>query len=126
MWNEDGGTSSELAYKNVPFFLSSLGYGVFVAHPERVSFEIASEVVTRTQFSVPGEELEYYLVGGASPKEALLRYTELTGKPALPPAWSFGLWLSTSFTTSYDEKTVNSFVDGMLERRIPLHVHSAP
>jgi alpha-D-xyloside xylohydrolase len=122
MWNEDGGTSSELAYKNVPFFLSSVGYGVFVAHPERVSFEIASEVVTRTQFSVPGEELEYYLVGGASPKDALLRYTELTGRPALPPAWSFGLWLTTSFVTSYDEKTVNSFVDGMLERHIPLHV----
>ena len=26
--------------------------------------------------------------------------------PPLPPAWSFGLWLSTSFTTSYDEETV--------------------
>jgi alpha-D-xyloside xylohydrolase len=122
MWNEDGGTSSELAYKNVPFFLSSFGYGVLVAHPEKVSFEIGSEVVTRTQFSVPGEELEYYVVGGASPKEALCRYTELTGRPALPPAWSFGLWLTTSFVTDYDEKTVNSFIDGMLERRIPLHV----
>ncbi|MBO9598653.1 MAG: alpha-xylosidase, partial [Cohnella sp.] len=37
-WNEDGGTSSEQAYKNVPFYLSSNGYGVFVNHPERVSF----------------------------------------------------------------------------------------
>src|SRR5690606_18849277 len=49
-------------------------------------------------------------------------YTNLTGKPALPPAWSFGLWLSTSFTTNYDEQTVNSFVDGMREREIPLSV----
>ncbi|HDI6083063.1 TPA: alpha-xylosidase, partial [Escherichia coli] len=45
-----------------------------------------------------------------------------TGRPALPPAWSFGLWLTTSFTTNYDEATVNSFIDGMAERNLPLHV----
>jgi alpha-D-xyloside xylohydrolase len=122
MWNEDGGTSSEQAYKNIPFYLSSSGYGVLVAHPERVSFEIASEVVSRAQFSVPGEELEYYVLGGASPKDALRKYTELTGRPALPPAWSFGLWLTTSFTTAYDETTVNTFIEGMRARRVPLHV----
>lgn len=122
IWNEDGGTCSEQAYKNVPFYLTSAGYGVFVAHPEKVSFEVASEVVSRAQFSVPGEELEYYVIGGGSPKEVLRRYTELTGRPALPPAWSFGLWLTTSFTTNYDEKTVSSFIDGMRDRGIPLHV----
>jgi alpha-D-xyloside xylohydrolase len=52
----------------------------------------------------------------------LERYTALTGRPALPPAWSFGLWLSTSFTTDYDEDTVNRFVGGMAERDIPLSV----
>jgi alpha-D-xyloside xylohydrolase len=52
----------------------------------------------------------------------LRKYTALTGRPALPPAWSFGLWLSTSFTTSYDESTVTSFVDGMAERGLPLSV----
>ncbi|MBW7473718.1 alpha-xylosidase [Paenibacillus oenotherae] len=122
IWNEDGGTSSEQAYKNVPFYLSSEGYGVFVNHPERVSFEIASENVSKVQFSVPGEYLEYFIVGGRTPKEVLANYTALTGKPALPPAWSFGLWLTTSFTTNYDEATVNSFIDGMFERDLPLHV----
>ena len=46
----------------------------------------------------------------------------MTGKPALPPAWSFGLWLTTSFTTDYSEKTVLSMIDGMAERGIPLDV----
>ena len=55
-------------------------------------------------------------------KEVIENYTSLTGKPAMPPAWSFGLWLSTSFTTNYDEKTVNEFVDGMIDREIPLRV----
>ena len=122
MWNEDGGTSSEQAYKNIPFYVTNRGYGVFVNHPERVSFEVASEKVERIQFSVPGESLEYFIIYGPTPKEILNRYTALTGRPALPPAWSFGLWLSTSFTTDYDEKTVTSFIDGMAVRDIPLHV----
>ncbi|MFB5759795.1 alpha-xylosidase [Paenibacillus medicaginis] len=122
IWNEDGGTSSEQAYKNVPFYLSSKGYGVFVNHPERVSYEIASENVSKVQFSVEGETLEYFIIGGKDPKEVLDNYTKLTGKPALPPAWTFGLWLTTSFTTDYDEATVNHFVDGMAERDLPLSV----
>ncbi|SDM81022.1 alpha-xylosidase [Sediminibacillus halophilus] len=121
-WNKDGGTSSEQSYKNVPFYLSSRGYGVFVNHPENVSFELGSEAVSKTQFSVEGELLDYYVIDGPTPKEALGRYTELTGKPELPPAWSFGLWLTTSFTTDYNEETVNHFVDGMAERNIPLSV----
>jgi alpha-D-xyloside xylohydrolase len=122
MWNEDGGTSSEQSYKNIPFYLTNRGYGVFVNQPEKVSFEVASEKVERVQFSVPGETLEYFIIHGPTPKEILDRYTALTGCPALPPAWSFGLWLSTSFTTDYDEKTVTSFIDEMAARDIPLHV----
>lgn len=121
-WNEDGGTGSEQAYKNIPFYISNKGYGVFVNHPERVSFEIGSEKVSSVQFSVEGEALEYYIIDGPSMKNVLEKYTSLTGKPSLPPAWSFGLWLSTSFTTDYDEQTVNQFVDGMIERDIPMDV----
>jgi alpha-D-xyloside xylohydrolase len=122
LWNEDGGTASELAYKNIPFYLTNRGYGIFVNHPEQVSYEVASEKVERVQFSVPGETLDYFVIYGPTPKEVLERYTRLTGRPALPPAWSFGLWLTTSFTTSYDEATVTGFIQGMADRDLPLHV----
>ena len=122
IWNEDGGTSTDQAYKNIPFYLSNKGYGVFVNHPEKVSFEVATEAVTKVEFSVPGESLDYFFFNGPTMKDVLKRYTDLTGKPSLPPAWTFGLWLSTSFTTNYDEQTVMSFIDGMLERGIPLKV----
>lgn len=122
LWQADGGTSSEQAYKNVPFHLSSRGYGVFVDHPGKVSYEIGSESVGQVQFSVEDQSLTYYVVAGPTPKDVLARYTALTGRPALPPPWSFGLWLTTSFTTPYDERTVSSFVDGMAERGIPLSV----
>ncbi len=120
IWNEDGGTGTEQSYKNIPFYLSNKGYGIFVNHPEKVSFEIATEQVTKSAFSVKGGYLDYFFLDGPSMKDVLVRYTDLTGKPSLPAPWTFGLWLSTSFTTNYDEKTVMSFIDGMLDRQIPL------
>lgn len=122
MWNEDGGTASEIAYKNVPFYITNKGYGILLDNEGDASFEIASEKVERVQFSVEGERLDYYVINGGTPKGTIQTYTELTGKPALPPAWSFGLWLSTSFTTDYDEATTSSFIQGMADRDIPLHV----
>ena len=122
IWNADGGTSSELAYKSVPFYLTSRGYGVLINDSGKVSLEVASEKVERVQFSVPGEHLSYFVIGGNGPRDVLTNYTGLTGRPALPPPWSFGLWLSTSFTTDYQEATVTSFIDGMTERDIPLQV----
>lgn len=120
IWNEDGGTSTEQGYKNIPFYISNLGYGVLVNHPEKVSMELGTEMVTRAEFSVEGGYLDYFLFNGPTMKEVLTAYTDLTGKPSLPAPWTFGLWLSTSFTTSYDEATVMSFIDGMLDRGIPL------
>ena len=122
IWNEDGGTSSEISYKNIPFYISSRHYGVLVNDPGPVSFEVCSEAVTKVQFSVPGQRLDFILIGAPDRKGVLERYAALSGRPALPPAWTFGLWLTSSFTTSYDEKTVMSFVDGMAERDIPLRV----
>ena len=122
VWNSDGGTCTELAYKNVPFYLTNRGYGVFVNHPGRVSFEAASENTARVQFSVEGETLEYLVFYGPTPREVIEKYTALTGRPALPPAWSFGLWLSTSFQTDYDEQSVAGLVRGMADRDIPLSV----
>ena len=121
IWNEDGGTASEQTYKNIPFYITNKGYGVFVGHAGDVHFEVGSEKVERVQFSVGTEQLEYYILNGHTPKGTVQLYTQLMGKPALVPSWSFGLWLTTSFTTNYDEKTTTSFIQGMADRDIPLH-----
>lgn len=120
IWNEDGGTASEQGYKDIPFYMTSNGYGVLVNNRGHVSFEVGSENTEAVQFSVPGEGLDFCVIYGPTPKEILRRYTALVGRPANLPAWSYGLWLTTSFTTTYDERTVGSFIDGMAERGIPL------
>jgi alpha-D-xyloside xylohydrolase len=118
LWNADGGTSSEQAYKNVSFWLSNKGYGIFIDALEKVELEVGSERSCRVQTSVEGQRLKWYIIHGPTPKEILTRYTLLTGRANKVPAWSFGLWLSTSFTTDYDEVTVNGYPSPGLSLRL--------
>lgn len=59
IWNEDGGTSSEQAYKNVSFWLSSRGYGVFIDTPDKIDLEIGSERCARLQTTVEAQRLKW-------------------------------------------------------------------
>ncbi|KAF8321223.1 alpha-glucosidase [Clavulina sp. PMI_390] len=122
MWNQDGGTSSQQAYKCIPFYMSSRGYGIFVDERGEVEFEVGAERASRVSFSVPGASLQYYIIHGPTPLAILEKYTLMTGRPALPPTWTFGLWLSTSFTTNYDEETVRGFLEGMRKRDCDVRV----
>ncbi|KAK7693213.1 hypothetical protein QCA50_002779 [Cerrena zonata] len=82
IWNQDGGTSSEQAYKCVPFYITNRGYGVFINHPGEVEVEVGSEKVSRVGVSVAGESLEYFIIYGERPLDILERYTRITGRPA--------------------------------------------
>lgn len=117
VWNQDGGTSSDQAYKCVPFYITNRGYGVFINHPGEVEVEVGSEKVSRVGVSVADSNLEYFLIYGDTPLQILERYTRVTGRPALLPTWTFGLWLSTSFLTDYSSTTVSSFLQGMKDRK---------
>ncbi|KAJ6513909.1 alpha-glucosidase [Mycena vitilis] len=122
VWNQDGGTSSEQAYKCVPFYLTNRNYGVFINNPGEVEVEIGSEKVSRVGTSIAGNSLEYFIIYGETPLEILEKYTRMTGRPAILPQWTFGLWLSTSFLTSYSSSTVSTFLQGMVDRECPVRV----
>jgi len=106
----------------VALFHAALTVTHILAQLDHVSMEVQSDKMTRVQAAVPGETIRLYIIAGATPKEILARYTLLTGRAPPVPDWSWGLWLSTSFLTSYDEKTVQSFLDGMRERDCPVSV----
>lgn len=119
--NADGGTDSEQTYKNVPFLFSPFkGYGIFVDHSEPVEWEIATQIVSKTIWSLPGEEIRFDIVTGEGPKDVLSKFSKFGGDMPRVPDWSYGLWLTTSFCTDYNEETVLKFIDGMDERNIPL------
>lgn len=110
------------AYKNIPFYLTNKGYGVFIDHTDYVSVEVQSERLARVHITVPGEQIRWMVIYGPSPKQILAKYAALTGRAPLPPAWSFGLYLSSSFLTDYSENTLTAEVDQMQDRQIPMRV----
>ena len=98
MWHYDAyGVHSERAYKNVPFFVSTRGYGLFVDSVMPVEFDMAASNHSTFSVIVPDAALDYYVIAGPDPKTVITRYANLVSLPILPPKWALGLWMSSGF-----------------------------
>ena len=98
MWNYDAyGVHHEQAYKNVPFYVSSRGYGVFVDSVRRVNFDMAHSNHAAVQIVAPDSVLDYYVIAGPDLHDVIRRYANLVSHPILPPKWSLGTWMSSGF-----------------------------
>jgi hypothetical protein len=86
------------AYLPVPFLLSSRGYGIYWT---------ASADAVRPGRSDPGrwtleadlgpdQSLARHWFTGADPLAIVGQFARFSGPPALPPAWTFGLWMSSN------------------------------
>lgn len=95
-WSRDalGLNTSAATYTNVPFFCSTRGWGLFLNHPERIVYELGSPSAISGSVGVDAPYLDCFLIAGPELGLVLQRYTDLTGRPPLPPLWSFGVWLS--------------------------------
>jgi alpha-D-xyloside xylohydrolase len=120
--NENGQGVRALSYKNVPFVISSYGYGIFVDTYRDVTFDLARTSNRSIEIINPDVELDVYLMLGSTPKQILDTYTRFTGRPPQVPLWSYGLWISTYFIET-DEKRVREQVEGYRTRKIPLDVY---
>ncbi|MBS3787126.1 alpha-xylosidase [Candidatus Bipolaricaulota bacterium] len=102
-WVTDAhGTGTKQSYMEAPFFLSSLGYGIFFNTTAEMVHEVGFPEVSSGTYRVELKDarMDYFLFYGPEPKEILRKYTALTGRPEVPPAWTFGLWMSRCF---YDD-----------------------
>lgn len=87
------GTTTPRAYKNIPFFWTTRGYGVFWHTTARATAWVGSRNVADLQVAIEDDHLDHYVLVG-DPRAILDRYTTLTGKAHVPPRWSFGWWQS--------------------------------
>jgi len=79
-------------YIPIPFLISSAGYGIFVNTTIRHYWDVGKSEKNKLKIFVPGKTLDIYIFRGNNIGEIIGRYAEVTGAPALPPKWSFGLW----------------------------------
>jgi len=102
--NEDAlGANSRRAYKNVPFYLSSKGYGLLIMTSHHVRLSLADISTRAVQTLIEDENLDLFFIGGQRPDEIIYNYRRITGFPRNVPMWSYGIWMSRMTYFSADE-----------------------
>jgi len=114
------GTETERSYKNVPFYLSTRGYGLLVETTNRVEFDVGDSTSAAMSVDVADDEFGFVFFGGPSFEDVLRDFTALTGRSPLPPTWSFGLWMSRA---GYESRAaVEDVAERLREESIPCDV----
>ncbi|MDQ7821408.1 MAG: glycoside hydrolase family 31 protein [Candidatus Eremiobacteraeota bacterium] len=121
-WHVDahGTNSNEWAYKNIPFFFSSRGYGIFINSSFRIVYDFGERSYVSWFFSLEDSLMDFFFIYGPSPRDIIARYTDLTGRSEVPPRWSFGLWMSRCMYK--DRGEVEEVAAGLRSSDIPCDV----
>jgi alpha-D-xyloside xylohydrolase len=120
LWSNDAnGVEGTRMYKPIPFFMSSRGYGMFVHTSAPATFDFGASYALANSLMLGDDELDLFVFLGA-PKDILNEYTNITGKPAMPPLWSFGLWMSRITYSTEDQ--VRTVAAKLRENRVPADV----
>ncbi|GCE24410.1 hypothetical protein KDK_82100 [Dictyobacter kobayashii] len=121
LWTQDAwGTTTDAAYKNIPFLLSSEHYGLFFHTPNEVQVRLGTTSGRAARVQVSEELLDLYLIFGETPKSILSEYTQLTGRATMIPRWAFGVWLSRCRYQTRDE--VEAVAQRIREEEVPCDV----
>lgn len=119
------GVNTELSYKNVPFCWCLTGtgaWGAFVHTPASVVHGVGYAPWSQRSYAltVADEALDLFLFAGDTPAAILDAFTQLTGRPAVPPLWSLGAWISRAYYRTQDEAI--QIAQELRKRRIPADV----
>jgi alpha-D-xyloside xylohydrolase len=117
--DDASGVESQDMYKPIPFFMSSRGYGMFMHTSSPITCDFGQHFSGMNSLMIGDDELDLFVFFG-TPKEILDAYTTLTGKAAMPPLWSFGLWMSR--ITYSTEAQVREVTAKLRQNRIPSDV----
>ncbi|HHX02517.1 MAG TPA: alpha-xylosidase [Firmicutes bacterium] len=102
--NEDAsGANSRRAYKNIPFYVSSRGYGLLIMTSNHVRLSLADISTRAVQGLVESDVLDLFFIGGNNIAEIVQNYQRITGFPRKVPLWSYGVWMSRMTYFSADE-----------------------
>ncbi len=96
MWNTDHFAyqpDTDPIYQSIPFLLGvehGRAWGLFLNNSSRTTFNLGAGTERFYSFAAERGLLDYVFIGGPAIPDVLSRYTELTGRPFMPPAWALG------------------------------------
>ena len=113
------GPETDQMYKPIPFFMSNRGYGMFMHTSAPVTCDFGATYIGLNKMFM-GDENCYLFVFFFEPKDILDEYTDLVGKPGMPPLWSFGTWMSR--ITYFSEKEGYDVAANIRKNKYPCDV----
>jgi alpha-D-xyloside xylohydrolase len=113
------GPETDQMYKPVPFFMSNKGYGIFMHTSAPVTCDFGATNINVSKLFMGDEAIDLFIFFG-EPKDILNEYTEIVGKAAMPPLWSFGTWMSR--ITYFSQKEGYEVAENLRKYRIPSDV----
>ncbi len=102
----------------VTFYMSSAGYGLYVDNTHRACYDVGSTQADVLSMTFEGGEMLFYVMGGPSYQKILTAYTDITGKPSMPPLWTLGYIQSKCDYRTWDE--IDDVLATMREKGFPL------
>lgn len=106
-WIEDAlGVNGPRAYKAVPYFWSTRGYGLMVNSGMACEIDLCHTSHSTISLAMPDDVLEFYVIRAAGPRDAVGPLRLLTGDVPLPPRWALGTWVSSSFQPDTQESVL--------------------
>jgi alpha-D-xyloside xylohydrolase len=119
--NADGlGVNNRRCYKNIPFYLSSRPYGLFIHTHDHLRLSLADISTRAAQGTVESATADLFFIGGESPERILFNYRRLTGFPPEVALWSYGVWMSRMSYRTAEE--VNQVARRLRAERFPCDV----
>lgn len=96
IWSSDtaGSNTTDLAYKSIPLLYCNSGWGLMLHSSFRSYWEVGTFSYTSGSVLTQDTRLDAFLFLGPTIKDMIGSYTGLTGRPAMPPLWALGLWMS--------------------------------
>lgn len=113
------GPETDQMYKPIPFFMSNRGYGMFMHTSAPVTCDFGATYIGLNKLFMGDENLDLFVFFG-EPKDVLNEYTDLVGKPGMPPLWSFGTWMSR--ITYFSEKEGYDVAANIRKHKYPCDV----
>ncbi len=114
------GVNNRRAYKNIPFYLSSAGYGLFIHSSAHIRLSFADISTRSVQGLIEDDNLDLFIIGGRTPERILHRYRQITGFPGTLPSWSYGTWMSRM--TYFSDEEITGIFNRMREEHYPCDV----
>jgi len=107
-------------HKPMPFFMSNKGLGTWVDSFSPGVFDLNGSERFETRIRFKDDKFKIVFIGGEKMSDILAAFTKLTGRPALPPPWAFGLWKSRN--VHHNQDSVYADIEKLQRYKIPASV----